>query len=107
MQGRKESHFEASPPPVPATKRWHGARETYRALTHAAVTRFIDVLAQRVLPHEMVTVRISDARAAADAIRNMTVRGAPLIGAVAAYGLALALDADASDSGVADAHTIL
>ena len=107
MQGRKESRFDASSPPVPATERWHGAREAYRALTHSPGTRWIEVLDQRALPHATVALRISDARAAADAIRNMTVRGAPLIGAIAAFGLALALDADASDNGLADAHAML
>ena len=44
-------------------------------------------------------VKIADADAAALAIRKMLVRGAPLIGAVGAYGLALALDHDASRRG--------
>jgi methylthioribose-1-phosphate isomerase len=41
------------------------------------------------------------------AIRKMWVRGAPLIGAVGAYGLALALDADPSDGALARAHAVL
>jgi len=84
-----------------------GGRERYRALTHAAGTRFIEVLDQRALPHEVLVLRIADAHAAAEAIRNMTVRGAPLIGAVAAFGLALALDDDASDTALATAHARL
>jgi methylthioribose-1-phosphate isomerase len=39
-----------------------------------------------------------DCDSAADAIRSMLVRGAPLIGATAAYGMALAMRADSSDA---------
>jgi methylthioribose-1-phosphate isomerase len=53
---------------------------------------------QRRLPHDFVVARITDCDAAADAIRSMLVRGAPLIGATAAYGVALAMRADGSDA---------
>jgi len=56
------------------------------------------VLDQRVLPHRVATVRIASAACAAEAIADMTVRGAPLIGVTAAYGLALQARADASDA---------
>jgi methylthioribose-1-phosphate isomerase len=79
----------------------------YRALVHPAGTRRIDIIDQRALPHACTTIRIDDAEAAALAIRGMWVRGAPLIGAVGAYGLALALDADASDAGLARAQQAL
>lgn len=79
----------------------------YRAIIHLEGTRFIDVLDQRVLPHAVETRRITDAESAAIAIRDMIVRGAPLIGAVGAYGLALALEADASDTTLAHAHAML
>src|SRR5689334_6921742 len=68
--------------------------EKYRALIHEPNARFIEVVDQRRLPHTIASIRIADANGAADAIRTMVVRGAPLIGAVAAYGLALALDRD-------------
>jgi methylthioribose-1-phosphate isomerase len=45
---------------------------------------------QRVLPFQIQTITCSDPLEVAEAIRNMTVRGAPAIGAAAAYGLALA-----------------
>ena len=51
--------------------------------------------------------RIGDADTAALAIRKMWVRGAPLIGAVGAYGLALALDRDPTDASLAKAHAAL
>jgi methylthioribose-1-phosphate isomerase len=67
----------------------------------------VEVLDQTRLPHKRVTVSLSTAADAAQAIRTMQVRGAPLIGATAAFGLALALKADASDRGVAAAHAML
>ncbi|HEY7788126.1 MAG TPA: S-methyl-5-thioribose-1-phosphate isomerase, partial [Casimicrobiaceae bacterium] len=79
----------------------------YRALDRPVGERCIDVLDQRALPHAVETFRIADADAAAEAIRDMIVRGAPLIGAVGAYGLALALDGDPSDHGLARAHAML
>jgi methylthioribose-1-phosphate isomerase len=62
--------------------------------------RDVWVIDQRRLPHRFETVRISGAEAMARAIADMTVRGAPLIGAAAAYGMALACAADASDAGL-------
>jgi methylthioribose-1-phosphate isomerase len=79
----------------------------YCALLHPAGTRHIEVLDQRALPHSVVRVTLADAQAAARAIREMWVRGAPLIGAVGAYGLAMALDRDASDASLAQAHAML
>jgi methylthioribose-1-phosphate isomerase len=80
---------------------------TYRALTRPPGARAIEVLDQRALPHAVVAVKIADADAAALAIRRMWVRGAPLIGAVGAYGLAMALDVDPSDAALARAHAAL
>jgi methylthioribose-1-phosphate isomerase len=54
---------------------------------HNGVVRMID---QRKIPFELVTVDLPDYNAVAEAITNMTVRGAPAIGASAAFGLALA-----------------
>ena len=68
----------------------------YRALVHPSGARYIEAIDQRALPHAVVTARIADADTAALAIRRMWVRGAPLIGAVGAYGMALALDRDAT-----------
>ncbi len=60
----------------------------------------VEVLDQTRLPHDVVTRRLGTLADAADAIRAMQVRGAPLIGITAAYGLALALRADPSDTGL-------
>ena len=79
----------------------------YRSLVHPAGARHVEVIDQRALPHALKTVRIEDANTAAIAIRDMWVRGAPLIGAVGAYGLALALTEDPSDAALARAHAAL
>src|ERR1700722_8251331 len=58
----------------------------------------VGAIDQRRLPHDFVVARLTSCDAAADAIRSMLVRGAPLIGATAAYGVALAMRADGSDA---------
>ena len=55
------------------------------------------IIDQTKLPHEFVTLTLKSAEDAAHAISSMQTRGAPLIGAVAAHGLALALRTDPSD----------
>ena len=62
---------------------------------------------QTKLPHEFVVARITSCEAAADAIRSMLVRGAPLIGATAAYGVALAMRIDGSDAALDRACAML
>src|SRR5258707_2948383 len=52
----------------------------------------------RLLPHDFVVARLTACDAAADAVRSMLLRGALLIGATAAYGMALAMRADSSDA---------
>ncbi len=95
----------AGPPAATVATRADPA--AYRALVHPPGTRHIEVIDQRALPHAVLRVKINDAEAAALAIRRMWVRGAPLIGAVGAFGLALALDRDATDAGLARAHSSL
>ena len=62
---------------------------------------------QTKLPWQVEVLRLSTWREAAQAIRSMQVRGAPLIGAVAAYGMALAMRHDPSDAALDDAVRIL
>ncbi|MGL5985549.1 MAG: S-methyl-5-thioribose-1-phosphate isomerase, partial [Burkholderiales bacterium] len=57
----------------------------------------IQVIDQRLVPHRFEITTLATLDTVAAAIHDMTVRGAPLIGATAAYGLALALQQDASD----------
>lgn len=67
----------------------------------------VSAIDQRRLPHDFVVARLIDCDAAAGAIRSMLVRGAPLIGATAAYGMALAMRADASDAALDRAYELL
>ena len=67
----------------------------------------VGAIDQRRLPHEFIIARITSAAEAADAISSMLVRGAPLIGATAAYGVALAMRADASDGALDQAYDML
>ncbi|MHB1206603.1 MAG: S-methyl-5-thioribose-1-phosphate isomerase [Rhodospirillaceae bacterium] len=64
---------------------------------------FVRVIDQTQLPFAFTTVDLRTVDDAAHAIRSMVVRGAPLIGATAAYGLALALRDDPSAGGLAGA----
>src|ERR1700760_2285451 len=65
------------------------------------------IIDQTRLPHEFVTLTIRTPEEAAHAIRSMQTRGAPLIGAVGAYGLALAVRADPSDDAITAALEML
>ena len=62
---------------------------------------------QTALPHRFVTARLTTLAEAAHAISAMVIRGAPLIGATAAYGMCLALREDASDEGLERAYATL
>ena len=57
----------------------------------------VGIIDQTLLPHRFVTARLATLDDAVHAIKTMQVRGAPLIGATAAFGVWLALRADASD----------
>src|ERR1700730_15668371 len=59
--------------------------------------RTVEIIDQTRLPHELAIARLTRLDDAARAIRDMQVRGAPLIGATAAYGVALAMLAGPSD----------
>ncbi len=67
----------------------------------------VGVIDQTALPHRFATARLATVEDAARAIATMQVRGAPLIGATAAYGIALALKADASDEAIERACAML
>ncbi len=67
----------------------------------------VGIIDQTRLPHAFTTVTLETPEDAARAIRDMLVRGAPLIGVTAAYGFALALHDDASDSRLGEAHALL
>jgi methylthioribose-1-phosphate isomerase len=65
------------------------------------------IIDQTRLPHRFETVRLSTVEDAAHAIRSMQVRGAPLIGAAAAFAIWLAMRADASDEALERAYALL
>jgi methylthioribose-1-phosphate isomerase len=67
----------------------------------------VTIIDQTQLPHRFTTLRLASAGDAARAIKSMQVRGAPLIGVTAAFGLALGLRADASNAGLAAALELL
>ena len=67
----------------------------------------VRIIDQTRLPHEIRTPRLEELEDAATAIATMQVRGAPLIGVTAAYGVALALRTAASDTALAAARDVL
>jgi methylthioribose-1-phosphate isomerase len=67
----------------------------------------VGAIDQRRLPHEFVVARMTTAEDATEAIRSMLVRGAPLIGATAAYGVALGMRAENSDAALDRAYEML
>jgi methylthioribose-1-phosphate isomerase len=64
----------------------------------------VEIIDQTRLPHAVETVRMATLDDAVAAIADMQVRGAPLIGVAAAYGVCLALREDASDEALERAH---
>ena len=70
----------------------------YRSLWPDPAGSAVHIIDQSRLPHVFETVRLQEWEAVADAIRTMRVRGAPLIGVTAAFGLALAALRDPSDA---------
>ncbi len=79
----------------------------WRTIWLAADGETVEIIDQRLLPHQFTVARLSCLADAAQAIRVMQVRGAPLIGATAAYGMALAARDDPSDAALARARETL
>ena len=79
----------------------------YRTIWLGADGATVQVIDQTLLPHRFVVRDLRTMEDAEVAIRTMIVRGAPLIGAAAAYGMALAMAADPSDAMLARAYTFL
>ena len=67
----------------------------------------VEIINQTRLPHAFETVSLKRMAEAANAIKTMMVRGAPLIGATGAYGMALAMREDPSDANIAAAYDAL
>ncbi|TJV53787.1 MAG: S-methyl-5-thioribose-1-phosphate isomerase [Mesorhizobium sp.] len=69
----------------------------YRTIWLSDDKRSVEIIDQRWLPHEFRIEKIGTVAGIATAIRDMWVRGAPLIGVTAAYGVAIQMTDDASD----------
>ncbi|MGO9752629.1 MAG: S-methyl-5-thioribose-1-phosphate isomerase [Solirubrobacteraceae bacterium] len=81
-----------NPPEPPAGR----ARGTFVPLRFDAAAGVLRALDQTLLPHRTLELELRSAAAVAEAIERLAIRGAPMIGAAAAYGLALELAADPS-----------
>ena len=79
----------------------------WRTIWPEADGQSVGIIDQTRLPHEFVTLTLHSMDEAAHAIKSMQVRGAPLIGATAAYGLWLALQSDSSDASLKRAYSTL
>jgi len=79
----------------------------YRTIWLAEDGWAVEIIDQTRLPHAFVTVRLETMEDAAHAIFDMLVRGAPLIGATAAYGICLAVNRDPSDASLWSAYETL
>jgi methylthioribose-1-phosphate isomerase len=67
----------------------------------------VDIIDQTRFPHVFATVTLRSPEEAAAAIKDMLVRGAPLIGVTAAYGMALAMRQDPSDETLRNSYELL
>ena len=79
----------------------------FRTIWPTADNTAVEIIDQTKLPHVFATLRLNTMRDAERAIRDMQVRGAPLIGVTAAYGVALAMRNNASDVALAEACSVL
>src|SRR5690349_7805528 len=82
-------------------------RQHYRSLWAAEAQGVIQIIDQTRLPHVFETATLKSASEVADAIKTMRVRGAPLIGVAAAFGIALAVSRDPSDESISKASAML
>lgn len=69
--------------------------------------KYVNIIDQTLLPHRFEVIRVHSVEAMEYAIKTMQVRGAPLIGAAAAYGIALAMLHDDSDESLDQACAAL
>ena len=83
------------------------AAQHYRTIWPDARCKFVEIIDQTKLPFAFEIVRIENLTQMVHAIKTMQVRGAPLIGAAAAYGIALAMLEDDSDTNLHHAADLL
>lgn len=73
-------------------------KKHYRTIWPDPRCKYVEVIDQTQLPFDFKILRIHSVAMMVEAISTMQVRGAPLIGAAAAYGMALAMLEDDSDA---------
>jgi methylthioribose-1-phosphate isomerase len=81
--------------------------KAYRTIWPGGGGASVEIIDQTRLPHEFEIISLSTVLEAARAIKDMQVRGAPLIGVTAAYGLALAMHTEPSDAHLDTACALL
>lgn len=81
--------------------------EAYRTIWPGEDGQSVEIIDQTLLPHRFEIVRMYTPEQAAHAISSMQVRGAPLIGATAAYGMALAMLVAPTDAVLENAAAML
>ena len=79
----------------------------YRSIWAEPDRSAVHIIDQSRLPHVFETLRIDSAEAMAEAIKSMRLRGAPLIGVAAAYGIALAVNRGNTDAAISKASSLL
>ena len=79
----------------------------YRSIWRDTSDGVVKIINQTVLPHKLEIKTIKNTSEAVDAIKNMEVRGAPLIGVTAAYGMALAMKDSCSDNDIINAGNLI
>lgn len=83
------------------------SEKPFRSIWADASGRSVHIIDQTKLPFSFVTAELSTRDGVAHAIRSMQVRGAPLIGVAAAFGVALAMRTDASDAALDETLSLL
>ncbi len=81
--------------------------QPYRSIWFDESSDSVKIIDQRLLPHRFSVVELTSRDAFLAAIRDMWVRGAPLIGATAAYGVAVQMRLDAGDGSLQDTCDLL
>jgi len=81
--------------------------KSYRSIWLAKDGKNVEIIDQTRLPHEFIIASLATLEDAAHAIKDMLVRGAPLIGATAAYGMCLGLAKGVSDSNIENIGKVL
>jgi len=79
----------------------------YRSIWAEQDRTAVHIIDQSRLPHVFETLKLDSAEAVAEAIQTMRLRGAPLIGVAAAFGLALAMNRAGTDAAISKASSLL